>query len=96
MKVDSGPGRTNIEMLAYLRVLGIYCVPSVPNTTQVSQETDQSYDLFKTIFRTNLEVLVRTTSVRSTLDNQSKSWVKAIRKTIAGLISYQLNTNHLN
>lgn len=57
VKVDSGPGRTNIEMLAYLRVVGIYCVPGVPNTTHVSQETDQSYGLFKTVFRINLETL---------------------------------------
>ena len=57
VKVDSGPGRTNIEMLAYLRVLGIYCVPGVPNTTHVTQETDQNYGLFKTIFRSNIETL---------------------------------------
>ena len=57
VKVDSGPGRTNIEMLAYLKVLGIYCVPGVPNTTHVTQETDQNYGLFKTIFRSNIETL---------------------------------------
>ena len=44
-------------MLAYLRVLGIYCVPGVPNTTHVTQETDQNYGLFKTIFRSNIEIL---------------------------------------
>ena len=24
-KVDSGPGRTNVEMIAYICVLGVYC-----------------------------------------------------------------------
>ena len=57
VKVNSGPGCTNIEMLAYLRVLGIYCIPGVPNTTHVTQETDQNYGLFKTIFRSNIETL---------------------------------------
>ena len=57
IKVDSGPGCTNIKMLAYICALGVYCVPGVLNTTHVSQETDQSYGLFKSIFRSNLEVL---------------------------------------
>ena len=57
LKVNSGPGCTNIEILAYIRALGVYCVPGVPNTTNVSQEIDQSYSLFKSIFRLILEVI---------------------------------------
>ena len=57
VKVDSGSGRTNIEMLAYFCTVGIYCVPGVPNTTHISQEIYQRYVLFKTVFQTNIEVL---------------------------------------
>ena len=42
LKVDSGPGRLNVEMLADLRLQGLYLVPGVPNTTHVTQETDQN------------------------------------------------------
>ena len=57
MKVDSGPGRMNIEMLASLKLKGMYLMPGVPNTTQVTQETDQSYGQYKSIYRRNLRVL---------------------------------------
>ena len=57
LKVDSGPGRMNMSMLAELRLLGVYLVPGVPNTTHVTQETDQNYGPFKTYYRTNLELL---------------------------------------
>ena len=57
IKVDSGPGRTNLEMLVYMRTVGVYCYPGVPNTTHVSQETDQNYGIFKSVFRENLEIL---------------------------------------
>ena len=55
IKIDSGPGRTNPELLACLRTLGFVLYPGVPNTTTVSQETDQCYGLFKSIFRKNLD-----------------------------------------
>ena len=57
IKVDSSPGRTNLEMLAYMHAVGVYCYPGVPNTTHVSQETDQNYGVFKSVFRENLEIL---------------------------------------
>jgi hypothetical protein len=38
MKLDSGPGRLNIEMLATLRLKGLYLVPGVPNTTSNTSE----------------------------------------------------------
>ena len=44
-------------MLAYMRALGVYCYPGVPNTTLVTQGTDQNYGTFKSFFRQNLENL---------------------------------------
>ena len=55
MKVDSGPGRMNIKLIAKLRASGIYLYPSVPNTTAVLQETNQSYGLFKSQIRKTLQ-----------------------------------------
>ncbi len=57
IKVDSGPGRLNVELLASLRILGFYLYPGVPNTTAVTQETDQNYGPFKSAFQENLEFL---------------------------------------
>jgi len=57
MKVDSGPGRLNVEMLAHLKLKGMYLMPGVPNTTQVTQETDQSYGQYKSGYRKNLRIL---------------------------------------
>ena len=57
LKVDSGPGRMNYQLLAKMRAKGFYLYPCVPNTTAVTQETDQLYSLFKTIFRENLRKL---------------------------------------
>jgi len=50
VKVDSGPGRTNIEMLASLRLQGLCLVPGVPNITGKTQETDQNCGPFKGSF----------------------------------------------
>jgi hypothetical protein len=57
LKVDSGPGRNNIDMLANLRLQGCYLVPGVPNTTAVTQETDQNYGPFKLAYRKNIGTL---------------------------------------
>ena len=57
IKLDSGPGRTNVKMLAKLRLKGVYIHPGVPNTTHVTQELDQLYGQFKSIYRQNLELL---------------------------------------
>ncbi len=57
MKVDSGPGRMEIGFLAEARTLGFIIYPGVPNTTAVTQETDQSYGPFKTQFQKNLKIL---------------------------------------
>jgi len=57
LKVDSGPGRMNVEMLANLRLQGVYLAPGVPNTTHVTQETDQNCWLHKSVCRSNLRML---------------------------------------
>jgi hypothetical protein len=49
--------RMNQVMLADLRIMGVYLVPGVPNTTHVTQETDLNYGPFKTQHRSNLESL---------------------------------------
>ena len=51
VKADHGPGRSNIDLLARLCARGIYLFPSVPNTSSVSQEMDQIFDLFKRLAR---------------------------------------------
>ena len=58
LKVDSGPGRINLNLLAKLRLFGFVLYPCVPNTTHVTQETDQNYGPFKTQFLSNLDLIV--------------------------------------
>ena len=41
INIDLGPGRTNMELLALLRIRGILLYPGVPKTTSVSQEIDK-------------------------------------------------------
>ena len=57
MKVDSGPGRMELGFLTEARTLGFIIYPGVPNTTAVTQETNQSYGPFKTQFQKNLKIL---------------------------------------
>jgi hypothetical protein len=58
IKCDSGPGRLNPTLLAYLRFHGFILYPGVPNTTAVTQETDQSYGPFQNAVRTNLQLII--------------------------------------
>ena len=58
VKIDSGPGRSNMDLLARLQIRGILLYPGVPNSTSVSQETDRNFGLFKTVYRKNLEKYV--------------------------------------
>lgn len=58
LKCDSGPGRMNLDLLADLRTSGFILFPGVPNTTAVTQETDQNYGPFKTQYCKNLDVVV--------------------------------------
>jgi len=38
LKLDSGPGRMNLAMLADLRLQGVYVIPGVPNTTMLRKK----------------------------------------------------------
>ena len=58
LKCDSGPGRLNLDLLADLRTSGFILFPGVPNTTAVTQETDQNYGPFKTQYCKNLDVVI--------------------------------------
>jgi hypothetical protein len=58
IKCDSGPGRLNGKLLTYLRFHGFILFPGVPNTTAVTQETDQNYGPFQGACRTNLQLLI--------------------------------------
>jgi hypothetical protein len=57
LKVDSGPGRMNLNLLTRLRCLGFILYPCAPNTTHVTQETDQLYGPFKMTFIENLDLI---------------------------------------
>ena len=58
IKCDSGPGSLNPNLLAFLRFHGFILYPGVPNTTAVTQETDQSYGPFQSAVRTNLQLII--------------------------------------
>ena len=40
LKVDSGPGRNFLQLLAIFSFCGFYMYPGVPNSTSVLQEVD--------------------------------------------------------
>jgi len=48
----------NLNLLVKLRLLGFVLYPGVPNTTHVTQETDQNYGPFMTQFLSNLDLKV--------------------------------------
>jgi hypothetical protein len=56
--LDSGPGRLNPTLLAYLHYHGFILYPGVPNTTAVSQEMDQSHGPFQGAVRTNIQRII--------------------------------------
>jgi hypothetical protein len=58
IKCDSGPGQLNPDLLAFLRFHGFILYPGVPNTTAVTQETDQSYGPFQSAVRSNLQLII--------------------------------------
>ena len=57
--LDSGPWWKNLKLLASLRARGFYKITGVPNTTHVTQPTDQNHGYFKSIYRQNLKTLVK-------------------------------------
>jgi hypothetical protein len=58
LKIDSGPGRTNLSLLTKSRLLGFVLYHCVPNKMHITQETNQNYGPFKTHFFRNLEDIV--------------------------------------
>lgn len=70
--LDSGPGRDCEELLAKLRVKGVYIILGVPNSTHVTQVTDQNFGLFKSEYRANLQDLTEYCSEEK-LKGRSKS-----------------------
>ena len=55
--VDSGTGQNDVVLGAELQVRGFYMIPGVPNTTHITQPTDQNYGRFKAEYRSNIKVL---------------------------------------
>ena len=58
IKIDSDPGRIKIDMLLYLKLIGVYLYPTVSNAIAVQQETDQNYGLFESLIQVNLKLLL--------------------------------------
>eukprot|EP00957_Ditylum_brightwellii_P085440 6499470-Ditylum_brightwellii.AAC.1 len=56
-KIDGGPGRFHLDMLAELCMLGFYIVPSCPNVTHICQEQDWLYGVFKSLARAVIGLL---------------------------------------
>ncbi len=54
-KVDGGPGRLNVAMLAELRCKGVYLFPEVQNTTHATQETNHNYGAFKSALHIDVQ-----------------------------------------
>jgi len=57
LKIDSGPGRYDTELILWARSMGLYLFVGVPNCTAVQQETDQNYGPFKSVVRANLTLI---------------------------------------
>ena len=57
IKIDSGPGQTNIKFLAKLLNLVFLLYPGVTNNTSVSQETDNNYEPLKRILWNKMDTL---------------------------------------
>ena len=72
IKCDGGPGRLCNDMLIWLREHGFLLVPSVRNTTHITQECDLSFGRFKSIYRSNLQALVNERYVPGTPLSLSK------------------------
>ncbi len=59
IKVDNRLGRLQHDLLAALQLIGVYKYPGVPNTTAVTQETDQNYGPFKSTFQSNMDYVTQ-------------------------------------
>ena len=56
--LDSGPLRKDEKLLSFLAARGFHLLPGVPNTTHVTQPTNQNYGYCKLLYRSNLDELV--------------------------------------
>ena len=59
LKVYSGPGRLDVQLLCKCRLLGFILYPGVPNTMAFLQETDHNYGPFKIAFLQILNIVVQ-------------------------------------
>ena len=50
IKIFSGWGRLNTELIAQCCIHGFILFPSMPNSTVATQETDRNHDPFKSVF----------------------------------------------
>ncbi len=50
IKVDSGPGRLQHDLLVMLQLIDVYKYPGVPNTTAMTHKTNQNNGPFKPTF----------------------------------------------
>jgi hypothetical protein len=74
IKCNSSPGRLNAKLLAYLQFHGFLLFPSIPNTTPVTQEMDQSYGPFQSALQTNLQLLIDK-RIRKEKPTSFSSWI---------------------
>ena len=82
IKIDSGPGRMNGDLTSRLQNLGFYLFPGLPNSTHVTQDTDQLYGPFKSNFQKNLERLY---SNRLSAENRE---TRTLQKADLGLLIF--------
>ena len=81
IKLDGGPGRTNVKMLAKARVRGILFFPCVPNSTAITQELDVlSYFRLKYMYRRNLEKMIH--------HRQLKNLSTSIKPHLVGILIF--------
>ena len=59
LKVYSGPGRLNVQLLCKCHLLGFILCPCVLNKTAVSRDTDINYGTLNTAFHQILDVVVQ-------------------------------------
>jgi hypothetical protein len=57
-KIDGGPGRLDMPMLAESRSVEVFLFPVAQNTMQIKQEIDQNYCEFKNLLQKHLQQLM--------------------------------------
>jgi len=85
-KIDGGPGRLDMKLLADLRARGVYLFNDIQNTTQITQETDRNFSFFKSCVCRNAQKL---------LNEQVRKYNKAKREHNANPELSQHQPNYL-